>query len=135
MVDGSGRQVIFKAGVFLSAKRKEIQRYTEPVGGGYGRCEVFGAGDEIRAETLPGVIVGLDPVVCVRGIPGEHTRPRVFSPAPPPEIFHGSAALPVTLKTGMNLHRRPQGTEKEPIRRFCRFTHRVTSWKATFRCK
>ena len=42
------------------AKRQEIERFTQPVGGVYDKCGVFGQGDEIRAEALPGVVVSLD---------------------------------------------------------------------------
>ena len=42
------------------AKRKEIERYTEPVAGIYATCRVFGVGEEMAAATLPGVVVSVE---------------------------------------------------------------------------
>ena len=42
------------------AKRKEIECYTEPVAGAYAKCRVFGAGEEMQAVSLPGLVVSLD---------------------------------------------------------------------------
>ena len=42
------------------AKRQEIECYTEPSGGAYAMCRVFGMGEEIHPESLPGVAVPLD---------------------------------------------------------------------------
>ena len=41
-------------------KRREIECYTQPSNGAYAMCRVFGMGEEIHAETLPGVAVPLD---------------------------------------------------------------------------
>ena len=42
------------------AKRQEIECYTEPVAGVYAKCRVFGAGEEMQAVSLPGIVVSQD---------------------------------------------------------------------------